>query len=91
MLLIPLVENVFKHGIDKREENNYISIRLHLSDRLDFSVCNRIHKDTGGQPNGLGTGLNNLSKRLSILYGDNFVLTSDRSQDTYTSKLNIPL
>src|SRR5258708_18491759 len=42
MLLIPLVENVFKHGIDKREENNYISIRLQLSDRLDFSVSNRI-------------------------------------------------
>ncbi len=91
MLLIPLVENVFKHGIDKREENNYISIRLQLSDRLDFSVSNRIRRDSGGHPNGAGIGLNNLSKRLSILYGDNFVLESDRSQDTYTSKLNIPL
>ena len=91
MLLIPLVENVFKHGIDKREANNYISIRLQLSERLDFSVCNRVHKDSGGHTNGLGTGLTNLSKRLSILYGDNFVLTSDRSLDTYTSKLNIPL
>jgi sensor histidine kinase YesM len=91
MLLIPLVENVFKHGIDKRKEDNYISIVLHLSDRLDFSVCNRIHKDPGGQTNGLGTGLTNLSKRLGILYGDNFVLTSNRSQETYTSTLNIPL
>ena len=92
MLLIPLVENVFKHGIDKREENNYISIRLQLSDRLDFSVCNRICKDSGGHSSiGVGIGLTNLSQRLSILYGDNFVLDSDRSEDTYTSKLNIPL
>ncbi|HWK07101.1 MAG TPA: histidine kinase [Puia sp.] len=95
MLLIPLVENVFKHGIDKREENNYISIRLQLSDRLDFSVCNRICKDqdpgSHGNGVGVGIGLTNLSQRLSILYGANFALNSHRSEDTYTSKLNIPL
>jgi hypothetical protein len=91
MLLIPLVENVFKHGIDKREENNYISIRLQISHRLDFSVCNRIRPHTAGYSKGWGIGLNNLSKRLSILYGDKFILESDRSQDSYTSKLNIPL
>ena len=91
MLLIPLVENVFKHGIDKREKNNYISIRLQISDRLDFSVCNRICQEHSGNGQGLGIGLNNLSQRLSILYGNNFVLKSERSQDTYTSKLNIPL
>lgn len=91
MLLIPLVENVFKHGIDKREKNNYISIRLQISDRLDFSVCNRICQEHSDSGQGLGIGLNNLSQRLSILYGNNFVLKSERSQDTYTSKLNIPL
>lgn len=91
MLLIPLVENVFKHGIDKREKNNYISIHLQLSGRLDFCVCNRICKDHSDNGKGWGIGLNNLSQRLSILYGDNFVLESHRSQDTYTSKLNIPL
>jgi LytS/YehU family sensor histidine kinase len=91
MLLIPLVENVFKHGIDKREENNYIHIRLQTSHRLSFTVCNRIHPDTAGHSQGWGIGLNNLAKRLSILYGDNFMLESDRSQDSYTSKLNIPL
>ncbi|MES1159994.1 MAG: histidine kinase [Bacteroidota bacterium] len=91
MLLIPLVENVFKHGIDKREKNNYISIHLQISDRLDFCVCNRICKDHSDNEKGWGIGLNNLSQRLSILYGDNFVLESHRSQDTYTSKLKIPL
>ena len=91
MLLIPLVENVFKHGIDKREKNNYISIHLQISGRLEFCVCNRICKDHSDNGKSWGIGLNNLSQRLSILYGDNFVLESHRSQDTYTSKLNIPL
>ena len=39
MLLIPLVENVFKHGIDKSKENNYIDITLQVTGRLDFEVC----------------------------------------------------
>jgi sensor histidine kinase YesM len=91
MLLIPLVENVFKHGIDKRASNNYLSIRLEIPDRLHFKVSNRIHNDPAQYSKGWGIGLNNLSKRLSILYGGNFVLESDHSEDMYTSHLIIPL
>jgi len=91
MLLIPLVENVFKHGIDKRASNNYLTIRLEIPDRLHFQVSNRTHNDPGQHSKGWGIGLNNLSKRLSILYGGNFVLESDHSKDMYTSNLIIPL
>jgi len=89
MLLIPLVENVFKHGIDKTKENNYIDISLRVGDRLYFEVIN----NTGDQPfnNGKGTGLKNLSDRLSILYGKEYSLEATRSGDIYTSRLNIPL
>lgn len=91
MLLIPLVENVFKHGIDKRGKNNYITIRLQITDRLSFRVCNKIRPDMGLHGNGQGTGLSNLSKRLQILYGDNYQLASDQTGDTYVSNLTIPL
>jgi LytS/YehU family sensor histidine kinase len=90
MLLIPMVENVFKHGIDKRGKNNYITIRLQISDRLHFRVCNRIRPDHS-QSNGTGIGLNNLSKRLQILYGDNYQLDSHKVEETYISNLTIPL
>ncbi len=91
MLLIPLVENVFKHGIDKRGKNNYISIKLQVSDRLHFRVCNRFRNDARHNGAGWGIGLNNLSKRLQILYDGNFQLVSDHSADVYTSDLTIPL
>jgi sensor histidine kinase YesM len=91
MLFIPLVENVFKHGIDKRGKNNYISIRLQLTDHLQFRVCNRVRPAIGNNHGGRGIGLNNLSKRLQILYGDNYQLVSDRSGDAYISNLTIPL
>jgi len=89
MLLIPLVENVFKHGIDKTKENNYIDIHLQVAERLHFEVIN----NTGDQPfnNGKGTGLKNLSDRLSILYGEGFGLETSRTGAVYTSRLNIPL
>jgi sensor histidine kinase YesM len=91
MLLIPLVENVFKHGIDKRGKNNYISIRLQISDRIHFRVCNHFRSDASHNGTGWGIGLNNLSKRLQILYGDNYQLVSDHSEDVYISNLTIPL
>ena len=91
MLFIPLVENVFKHGIDKRGKNNYISIKLKVADRLEFSVCNRFRSDPGHNGAGWGIGLNNLSKRLQILYIDDYQLTSAREGDTYISHLTIPL
>lgn len=89
MLLIPLVENVFKHGIDKSKENNYIEITLRVTERLYFEVVN----NTGDEPfdKGKGTGLKNLSDRLSILYGEDFELRSGREGAIYTSRLNIPL
>lgn len=90
MLLIPLVENVFKHGIDKRGKNNYITIRLQISGQLHFRVCNRLRLNNG-QHNGQGIGLSNLSKRLEILYGDSYQLTSHHDEDTYISNLTIPL
>jgi len=91
MLLIPLVENVFKHGIDKRGKNNYISIKLEVTDRLHLSVCNPYRADARHNGTGWGIGLNNLSKRLQILYGDNFQLFSDHTENVYISNLTIPL
>jgi sensor histidine kinase YesM len=91
MLLIPLVENVFKHGIDKRGKNNYITIKLQVTDRLHFKVCNPYRSDARHNGNGWGIGLNNLSKRLQILYGDNFQLISDHTGNVYISNLTIPL
>ena len=44
ILFIPLVENVFKHGVDKTKENNKISISVEVeSNALTFTVKNSIH------------------------------------------------
>jgi len=69
LTLQPLVENALKHGLSERIEGGRIEVEAGLeSGRLILSVTN----DGVGPPMRIleGTGLSNLRKRLSTLYGE---------------------
>lgn len=70
MLLIPFVENAFKHGISFREPS-HIKITLELHDQtLYFDVYNSKHTKPENDPekDRSGIGLNNVRQRLQLLY-----------------------
>jgi two-component system, LytTR family, sensor kinase len=70
MLLIPFVENGFKHGISLREPS-WIKLRLHNEgDRILFEIRNSIHARKGEDPEKerSGIGLKNVLHRLKLLY-----------------------
>jgi two-component system, LytTR family, sensor kinase len=70
MLLIPFVENAFKHGISLREPS-HIKITLHTEGtKLFFDVYNSVHPKSGIDPekNHAGIGLENVKQRLQLLY-----------------------
>jgi sensor histidine kinase YesM len=70
MLLIPFVENAFKHGISFRE-TSYIKITLEVRDNtLYFDVYNSKHIRSENDPeqNKSGIGLTNVKQRLQLLY-----------------------
>lgn len=70
MLLIPFVENAFKHGISLQSPS-HIKITLQTKDNmLYFDVNNSIHLKTDGDPEKLhsGIGLPNVKQRLNLLY-----------------------
>jgi sensor histidine kinase YesM len=91
MLLMTFVENIFKHGIDKSRRQNRVTISLvQQSDYLLFKTCNRrIDPGTDNQPGGFG--IINLTKRLRMLYGDKFELTTDGEGELFIASLKIPL
>lgn len=69
LLLIPFIENAFKHGVSYYEDSN-IEIHLVLKEkRLEFSVLNHKvkHRDEAIEP-GSGIGLKNVVRRLALLY-----------------------
>jgi len=70
MLLIPFVENAFKHGISFREPS-HIKVTMELKNKtLYFDVHNSKHAKQGNDPekNKSGIGLNNVKQRLQLLY-----------------------
>jgi sensor histidine kinase YesM len=90
MLLIPLVENVFKHGIDKRSAQNELLLHIKMqADSLCVEVRNRLFKQHAVTQN--GSGLQNLRARLQLLYGNRFQLHTIEKEDYFVAQLNIPL
>lgn len=91
MLLMTFVENLFKHGIDRGAEGNAIGLSLVQQDgHLLFTTENALPANAP-VPAKPGFGLQNLEKRLTLLYGDRFVLTSTRTETHFKAFLKIPL
>jgi len=70
MLLIPFVENAFKHGISLQQPS-HIKVTLQTKENtLYFDVNNSIHIKPDNDPEKLksGIGLQNVKQRLALLY-----------------------
>lgn len=75
-LLQPLVENAFKHGIDRLEGAGRIEVRAHRTgDRLVLSVSDNGPGVSGAPPAADGVGIGNTRARLAQLYGTDQSLT----------------
>jgi Putative regulator of cell autolysis len=91
MLLVPFVENAFKHGIGLIRDP-YISIQLKVvKGQLHFSVANNYNKQHFSKDNSSGIGLVNVRNRLSLLYPNKHTLTIHDTGETYTVTLQITL
>ncbi len=87
MLLLPFVENAFKHGASRSEDHSWIQIRLQLqNDRLSFTVENSVPEE--GEPvASTGLGLSNLRKRLDILFPNQYELMTLREDSQFLATL----
>jgi two-component system, LytTR family, sensor kinase len=90
MLLIPFVENAFKHGVGMIV-NPTIDINLNTeNNRLIFEVKNKVNRQFKEEKDSAsGIGLNNVKRRLELLYPDNHQLTIKDEADFYLIKLVI--
>ncbi|NML37622.1 histidine kinase [Chitinophaga sp. G-6-1-13] len=70
MLLIPFVENAFKHGISLRHRSRIVISLSCNSEQLFFDVYNSVHPRPENDPerDSMGIGLNNVKERLALLY-----------------------
>lgn len=91
LLLIPFVENAFKHGISSTGDG-YIHLSLLLSDgELRFCIENPIFKKEEPWKKHPGIGLDNVKKRLRMLYPDSHHLEISDTGEKFDVKLTIRL
>ena len=91
MLLMTFVENIFKHGIDRSGGQNRIQISLLQQESyLIFKTSNSIPAKPE-KPSSNSFGIANLKKRLTMLYGSNFELGIDKTENSFRALLKIPL
>jgi two-component system LytT family sensor kinase len=93
MLLIPFIENAFKHGIGSLDDP-YIEIRIGVnraSDLLNFSIANRIAAAGDTKDEGSGIGLKNVKRRLELLYPDRHVFGMNESNGLFEAVLTLKL
>ena len=90
MLLIPLVENAFKHSKFEDKSNGWINIRLKVSgESLQLYVQNSLPGKIHSTDNTGGIGLTNVRRQLELIYPDLFNLTIDEKEQIFSVELII--
>jgi sensor histidine kinase YesM len=91
LLLIPLVENAFKHGVSETINNPFITLNLRVSQRkLYFEVENsKSRKDTSDALKER-IGLGNLRRQLDLLFAD-YKLEIRNTENSFQVSLFIKL
>lgn len=93
MLLIPFIENAFKHGIGNIKDSIIeISIIVDENKRLlKMLVINNIAKTGTFSEKSSGIGLNNVKRRLELIYPGKHLLNTEQKNNTFMAMLQITL
>ncbi|WP_285011077.1 sensor histidine kinase [Pedobacter faecalis] len=88
LLLLPLVENAFKHGLGDGSSEGKVRILLCVYDgQIHLELENSLAQNT--KPAEGGVGLSNLRKRLALLYPERHELIIKNDGNTYFTSLSL--
>jgi len=91
LLLLPFVENAFKHGVDV-EKGGKITVIIKLSGfELNLHVENPLIEESSRIKEQSGIGMNNTLKRLKLLYDENYIFTAGPVKLNYVVDLVLKL
>ncbi|MBS2209873.1 sensor histidine kinase [Carboxylicivirga mesophila] len=90
LLLLPLVENAFKHGRPADDGVLHIGITIRSDDGLYVSITNTCDSNVKRDKSG-GIGLSNLQRRLALLYPERYELYQRFESNTFHVNLKLNL
>ncbi len=90
LLFIILLENAFKHGVESLIKNAFINMKLFADDeRIDFSIENNF--DPEDVEDGDGIGLENLKRRLELIYPDQYKFEISENGNIFKAQLSLKI
>jgi LytS/YehU family sensor histidine kinase len=89
LMMITFVENAFKHGVSY-QQHSFIDISIQIADDQLHFHCRNSKVPQGEDRHG-GVGLQNVKKRLQLIYGSTYTLDIKDESETYTVDLTLPL
>lgn len=92
LLFLPLLENAYKHAQTNLNDAYFIQVDCQvLEDKVTFEIQNSIPEQMPVAQEASGVGLENLQKRLVLLYPQNHQLQLDKTKTTFKVLLEVPL
>lgn len=93
LILIVFVENAFKHSVSSQSNNIDISVDVKVDDEgeLIFSCKNNYSSNSNTDSLAHGIGLDNVRKRLKLIYGDDYELACNTQNNIYHVVLKVKL
>ncbi|PQB06846.1 histidine kinase [Polaribacter filamentus] len=88
LLFIILLENAFKHGVENLRNNAYVHIDMKTeNNQINFDIENNFDNTIINEQGGIG--MNNLRRRLELVYPKSHTLTITKTDTVYKAQLNI--
>ncbi|RYY64174.1 MAG: two-component system sensor protein, partial [Chitinophagaceae bacterium] len=90
LLLLPYVENCFKHGASQLLDQPWISLQVRLDGNwMKLKLLNACVAGGGGRREGIG--MSNVARRLQLLYPDRHLLTVTAGEEVFIVNLKLEL
>lgn len=91
MLFTSLIENAFKHGVSYQKESFIDLIMKTGDDLLYFRIKNSKRNSNNGLNEPGGIGMENLKKRLDLIYSNRYTLDQKEDDDYFEITIKLPI
>ncbi len=91
LMFIPFVENAFKYGVSTKQATKIVFDLNANNNEIVFSATNTKVKSESDNRETTGIGINNVKRRLALLYPEKHKLQIDETDDLFSVKLQIVL
>ena len=91
LLLLPFVENAFKHGVSNHPGDAFVKIDLKLLGKNLLLNVENTRNESANKNYSKGIGLKNVKKRLQLMYPEKHILHIEQKEETFSVNLTVQL